>query len=286
MKKYLTFGAALALLAGCAPFPYTEAPLAINFDTSKQLKLQAAHHWQVIANDMADTLIEALGRGSTCVGPSPTCQKFEIVSATPNSVFGRAFHTQFVSRLVNKGMNVATDGPGDVTVSINAQTVRFNGRRTQYLGVGKFTMLATGLWTLHEINEEASSAAASAAAGIMADVLEWNMSEFAKGHTPRFELILTTSATRNKQYLARTTNVYYVSNGDAALYCWTPEGCDAPGTADSSTGSTRVIHLVGDCSKGPCTSPGPAACAPTAAPSLGPVACNPPVLPALGGAAR
>lgn len=40
------------VLTGCAA-PYTETPLATNFPTSKQPKLQAAAHWNVIANDVA-----------------------------------------------------------------------------------------------------------------------------------------------------------------------------------------------------------------------------------------
>lgn len=37
-------------LAGCTA-PFTEAPVATNFEASEQRKLQSAQHWQVIAED-------------------------------------------------------------------------------------------------------------------------------------------------------------------------------------------------------------------------------------------
>ena len=61
MRKH-NISAALALaaiLAGCAT-PYGEAPLAANFPTGKQPKLQAAAHWNVIAYDVAQQLAAGL----------------------------------------------------------------------------------------------------------------------------------------------------------------------------------------------------------------------------------
>lgn len=248
MRNYLLFGASIAMLAGCAPFPYTEAPLATNFATTQQLKLQAGHHWQVIANDAADTLSQALAKGGSCIKPHG-CPSLHMQSA-PASAFGRAFNSQFISRLVNQGQSVAINGPGDVTLAIEAQTVRFAGNRSQYMGVGKFTMLGAGIWGLHDLTSHSGAghagATAAMALAITGDVLAYNMAQFAKGPTPEIELILTVSAMKGGQYQARSTNVYYIADSDASLYCWKEETC-APTPPPPAT-----LGVVGDCGPAPC----------------------------------
>lgn len=219
------FGFALSLLAGCAPFQHTEAPLATNFATSKQPKLQAAHHWQVIADDMADTIAKSLAEGSPCVAAAGNCPAVFVARATPPTPFSQAFQTGFVSRLVNQGTKVAIAAPGDIHIAIDIQSVRFSPDRSQYLGVGKFSLMTLGLWGLHNLAEHSGyhHAAGVGALGVAvaSDIVQWNMAELAKGPTPQMEVIVTASATRGGQFLARRTNVYYIADTDSALYTYT-----------------------------------------------------------------
>lgn len=223
MRNYLILGAALSLLAGCAPFQHTEAPLASNFATTKQMKLQAGHHWQTIADDMADSIAAALSKGTTCVTPAGNCSVVFVSPATPTSQFSQAFQTGFVTRLVNKGMNVATTAPAEINVGIDIQAVRFSADRRQYLGAARFTQISLGLWGLREMYYEGSHAMPILAGSILADIYEWNMSEFAKGPTPQMEVIVTASATKGTQIVARATNVYYIADTDALLYTPPPK---------------------------------------------------------------
>ena len=268
VNKLIFAGTVLAVLAGCAPFPYTETPLATNFETTRQLKLQAAHHWQVIAKETADDLLKSLAKGGVCF-PGTNCPRLYVEPTNPRSAFGRAFYNQFVSRLVTGGQNVTTvPAEADITITLDAQTVRFSPNRSQYLGAGKFTMLTTGLWGLHEIHEQTlhdRPAPVLATVAVIADVLEYNMAEFAKGPTPQLELILTAAALKNKQYVARSTSVYYAADGDASLYCWKAEGCGEPdlGSAVGASASVcgvggarcSLIPVVGDCGSTPCRVP-------------------------------
>jgi len=247
LKKLFPLVLALASV-GCAPFLHTETPIATNFDTSRQLKLQAAHHWQVIANDMADTISKNLVQGSVCVPGSPACSTLFVDMPTAVSPFGEAFHSQFKSRLVSSGVPVLTSDAADVKISVEAQTVKFSPNRSQYLGAGRFTLLSTGVWALHEININESVGAAVFAGSVLADLVEWNNSQFAKGPTPQLELILTVSATKNGRYLARSTSVYYISDSDASLYCWKAHKCGQVAVAPAP-----VVKVVGDCGPGFCT---------------------------------
>jgi hypothetical protein len=62
------------LLTACAT-PYSEAPTATNFPSSKQLKLQAGSHWNAIADNAAGTLINSLKLGKGCIAPQPECDR-------------------------------------------------------------------------------------------------------------------------------------------------------------------------------------------------------------------
>ena len=247
MKKYTLAALVAASLAGCAPFPYSETPVATNFETTRQEKLQAAQHWQVVAEHLATQLVADLSKGTSCVPAAAPCAVVKVEQPPVMSAFARAFHAQLISSLVNKGVVVSADSrAGDVVVSIDAQTVRFSPDRQQYLGVGRFTLLTTGVWALDDIYQHHSVGAAVLAGSIAADVVEWNLSQFAKGPTPRIELILTASATSGGKYLARKTSAYYIADSDAALYCWKPEGC-------SNGAPAPTLRVVGDCGAGFCT---------------------------------
>lgn len=225
MRNYLILGASLSLLAGCAPFQHTEAPLASNFATTKQMKLQAGHHWQTIADDMADSITAALGKGTLtlCVAPAGNCPTVYVGPATPASPFSQAFQTGFVTRLVKTGTHVAVAAPAEINVAIDIQSVRFSPDRRQYLGAARFTQISLGLWGLREMYYEGSHAMPILAGSILADIYEWNMSEFAKGPTPQMEVIVTASATKGAQIVARATNVYYIADTDAQLYAPPPK---------------------------------------------------------------
>jgi hypothetical protein len=153
---------------------------------------------------------------------------------------------------VNQGQSVATGPSGDVSIAIEAQTVRFTGNRSQYMGVGKFTMLGAGIWGLHDLTTHNRDIHAGAVAGmalaVTGDIIDYNMAEFAKGPTPEIELILTVSAMKGGQYLARSTNVYYIADSDATLYCWKAETCSlTPPPPPPAT-----LGVVGDCGPAPC----------------------------------
>jgi len=219
VRNYLMLGAALTALASCAPFPYTETPLATNFPTSKQPKLQAAHHWDVIADDLAKTLADTLAKGSVCVAPAGGCPSIFVEPIQPRTAFGQAFHNQFVSHLVQRGLNVVTSGPADITVSLDMQAVRFSPDRKQHTGAMRSTQSYAGV----------------VAGAAVADVYELSLAEFAEGPTPQVELVVTVSATRGGRFLARKTNAYYIADTDAALY-----------TPPPSSPPLHPIRVVGD----------------------------------------
>lgn len=190
-------------IAGCAT-THSEAPLATNFPTTKQPKLQAAAHWNVIAGDVAKQVAASLKDRPALY----------VSQAREKSDFDRAFGNQLITALVAEGFAVRKDSAGALIVDIDAQAVQFSAQRPRYDYAGTATVLTAGVWALHN-----ATAASAAAAGIVAaDAYFWFRSEFATGATPQTEIVVTTSVSDSERYLARNTSVYYVADADADLY--------------------------------------------------------------------
>ena len=206
-KTCTTMIVALAV-AGCAT-PYAEVPVATNFSTSHQKKLQAASHWNVIATDMTRHLTEAMATKLQQDQPLYVAS----VQVTP---FNRAVANQLITSLVDAGFNVAKAPTGAVRVDIDTQVVEFAPGRSQSRYAGIPTALAAGVWTQAAI--EPSVAGAATALVVGADAYNYFSSETASGETPKTEIIINVSVSNAGRYLAQSTNVYYISDADKWLY--------------------------------------------------------------------
>lgn len=210
--KVRTVGAALALTAmvvGCAT-PYSEVPLATNFPTTKQPKVQAAAHWNTIAGDVASQISSKLAER----------RPLHVAQPATKTAFDRAFANQLTSALVAGGHTVLKSPGGALTVEVDTQVVSFSPDRPQYRHVGTATALTTGVWALRNVSIDTVGRVLGAGVAVAAgfDTYTWFQSEFASGETPKTEIIVTTSVSDNNQYVSRSTSVYYVADSDKALY--------------------------------------------------------------------
>ncbi len=216
MHTRLLAAAAAATLATACATPYAPAPLATNFETSKQHTLQAAAHWNTIAQDVAAKLSARL----------PQNTPLYINQQADASAFERAFTGQLITALIEAGHPVMRTPEGALRVGVDTQAVPFAADRPQYRHAGKATALGAGLWALYDIVEYASNGPAKAAllAVGAADAYAWFDSEFTGGGTPSMEIIVNTSVTDARRYVARNTSVYYVADADQRLYTANQQG--------------------------------------------------------------
>lgn len=204
--------AALALaaglsLAGCA-IPYSPVPVATNFESTQQAKLQAAAHWGVIARHMATELNPTLK-----TAPSRSLY----VEPLQSSIFTQGVRTHLVTALVNDGFVVVKQPvPGALKIELDTQVVAFSAKRPQYRYVGLPTALGTGAWVLTSIQHSPEWLITAGAYGY--DAYRWFTAQFAPGDTPKTEMIVTLSVADESRYYARTTSVYYTNDDDIALY--------------------------------------------------------------------
>ena len=212
----------MSLVVGCAA-PYTEAPLATNFQTTKQQKLQAAAHWNVIAGDVANQISSSL----------KDKRPLFVNQASGKTEFDRAFSNQLISALLASGFTVMKAPAGALSVNVDTQAVHFSANRPQYTHVGAATALTGGVWALHQV--EATAGFLLLVGVASADAHSWFRSEFASGATPQTEIIVTTSVTDDNQYVTRSTSIYYVADSDSRMYEYVP-----PFQAQ-----TKVMRVIG-----------------------------------------
>lgn len=236
--------------------PYNAVPVSSNFRTSTQLQLQAAQHWANIADDTGKAIATLLSKGSICLPAKGTCEAVFINPPVYVTEFSRTFHNQLLTTLVTSGLNVSKTPESSVLIDIDVQPVIFSANRPQYRYAGAATELGPGIWALRDVSSMNPNDPSNSTAD--EDALHWFRTEFAAGRTPQMEIVVTVSASTKTRYLARATNIYYVTAGDKRLYdqeiCSLIQPCarsaeSTPVVAEVKTPPVRerAIGVTGDC---------------------------------------
>jgi hypothetical protein len=230
LNTFTRTGLALALaglLIGCGSTPrYADAPAATRFENSNQLKLQAAHHWQLIADHFANDLIADLqGKLGS--------RSLHIPQPGGEQAFVEGFRELLITALVQRGVPVSTDTKNALTVDVRYSIYKFSRDRAENTYFyGSATALAVGVAAIGGLSAErkiSDSAAVSAGVKLLPVIaglesLSWLVNEqmgrgrFANGEIPQSEILLTASVTDNHQIVARRSNIYYTKDNEANLY--------------------------------------------------------------------
>jgi len=215
MNKFIipsTISLAVLLLSGCT-HKYSEAPLATNFKTTNQKKLQAAQHWEVIGNDLAESIIKKIGTN-----------KNVYVNHIDNDLkFNNSLYSFIMSRLISSGIRVSkVKKESDIVINIGTNDVEFsNKNRGIYTRTkGSITMLSAGVGAIYGISHLTSGPAiiGTGIAAIGMDTYNAYHSQYASGFTPKNEIIVTVSAIDGNKYVAHYSNIYYIDDSDRKLY--------------------------------------------------------------------
>lgn len=200
---------ALAAMCGCSRIPEPAS-----YPYSQQQKLQAAHHWDVLAKDVANRINNQLiisNFTSTPVYVKATCGDEDTpCDLYQTSTFNEAFRDLLITELVHLGVPVDQHAGKDaITVHYKVQTVYHQANRLRSIRPGVITVLSTAISVLRN----APSEVVAMAAGGTLDLA--NQSMVVNGH---FEVIITTSMVRKSRYLFRASDIYYINDIDFYQY--------------------------------------------------------------------
>lgn len=223
--------AVAALAGGCSTL---DVPRADNYPATGQKKARAVHHWDVLADDVAQRIAAKIGDWP--VGEYPI-----YIPPPGNSGFNLGFRKLLITQLVDRGITVSTH-PTAVELVFDAQIVQHQA--SAYNGLQMpFTRLAAGVavardWNLYT-QSTASMVGGALAVGALLDISRLATQGAAAGGPTRTEVLITTSLESGQRYLARTSDVYYIDDDDTPLYAVPPP--PPPPPAPTPIKSWRVV---------------------------------------------
>ncbi|MDD2608686.1 MAG: hypothetical protein PHX60_03190 [Giesbergeria sp.] len=206
---------AAAALAGCgtvADLPHLErhAP-------SGQKKAMAVHHWDVLANDVAERIAYKISEWPP--GEYPLS-----IKTSQTTEFSTGFHKLLLTRLLDKNITVSTE-PTKVVLHVDAQLIAHGTPINQLLARSAMP-LASGVSVLRNwqppapgrTGPEVGDGGSSNTVPVSTAPHHYNMGPW----PTRTEVLISTSLESEKRYLTRTADIYYLDPDDAFLYAPPP----------------------------------------------------------------
>lgn len=212
------------IMCGCA-----QVPTSVTYPYSPQQKMQAAHHWNVLAEDVATQVSDTLKSKNLlsqqvfiqpyCGAPSERCSPH---NETP---FGEGFTDLLITKLVNSGIKVSTEENKSLIVTSKVQVVYHRANR-EVPKTGALAVLTAGVFVLREAftywDTPARIAAVAGTALALSEADDATDGNFIMRKLPHHEIIISTSILKDKAYLMRKSDIYYINNADFWHYKASP----------------------------------------------------------------
>lgn len=204
----------LLFLSSC-----TRIPQPASYAYSEQQKMQAAHHWDILASDVAnqinnqlvisDYVDRAVFVKTTCGTDAKPCEQ----GATTQ--FNEGFRDLLITRLVNFGVPTSVDKKiSDIEVNYKVQVV-YHATKRYTIPPGTLTALTAAVTVFRHASTTMQAFALAAGLDIA------NSAGPRSGH---YEVIITTSMVTDEKYLFRTSDIYYINDPDFWHYQNAPTG--------------------------------------------------------------
>ncbi len=192
------------LFSGCSSIP-----MYSSYAWTEQQKMQAAHHWDVLASDVANQINNQLIRSdyiekavyvkTTCGSDATPCTQGQ------TTLFNEGFRDLLITRLVSFGVPTSTSKHmSDIQLDYKVQVVYHRTPR-HTLQPGLLTALSAGVAVLRYMPVELQIMAGAGLLDFMVGVGP------PSGH---YEVIISTSMVTDEKYLFRTSDIYYVNDPD------------------------------------------------------------------------
>ncbi|WP_456385885.1 hypothetical protein [Desulfolithobacter sp.] len=200
----------LLFLFGCS-----HTPQPVGYPATEQRKMQAVHHWDVLALDVANEINNELIRQGYLETPvyvrsSGIGEGQGDLSGT--APFDEAFHDLLVTRLVQFGVpTLNSPGQNGLVVEYKVQVInhRDSGNISQRVWPGMLTLLGSGITVLRHVSSDYLTLLGSMFADVAASTYE---------NTGRYEVVVSTSIVNNSRYLMHRSDIYYIDDPDFWQY--------------------------------------------------------------------
>jgi hypothetical protein len=219
----------LFLFIGCG----SRLPYATTFPLQTQQRMQAAKHWEVLAEDIA-----AQVKAHMVENVDMRMKQIYLVpkEGTP---FEEIFHELLTGKLVGDGVVVSPKEADSLKMEYNTKLLVHSDRSYQKMPF-KWTVLGAGVSVARNIADWTSDelAVLGATIGPLADIA----SSHYGGPPGHKEIIITTTLSDNGFYFMHRSDIYYINDADWWHYV---KEFDQPNQEASETGSNgRTFNVV------------------------------------------
>lgn len=209
----VSLGLASLMLSGCFYANTSQAPVATTYLYSEQQRMQAAHHWDVLARHEATRILqrERVRNRDLHISEADNGE----LHAYSGGEFGRGFRTLLTSELVSRGANLTTvPTASSANITIDVTVVEHRDRGFIRPPIGAFTALTAGIAVATiPYNQWAEPALGLIPAAALADTTSGSWT-----HTGNEEIIVTTQIIDGERILYSSSNIYYINAGDRRQY--------------------------------------------------------------------
>lgn len=205
IRKLSVVCAASLVLTGCFNVNTSQAPIATTYPYSEQQKMQATHHWNVLAAHQAQQIL---------ANDRLSGRTLYIADPGSHSPFNDAFNSLLTSQLVARNANVSLNETNALKVTYNVQLVEHTDRGMTRAPQGALTALTAGIAvaTIPYNNWSEPSLALIPAAALV-DLFSGSWASKSNQ-----EVLITTQVTDSQRILYSSSNIYYINGGDSNHY--------------------------------------------------------------------
>ncbi|MEE4166197.1 MAG: hypothetical protein V2I35_09365 [Desulfocapsaceae bacterium] len=204
----------IILVAATLTISCGRIPEPVGYVQSEQNKMQATHHWDVLAADLANQINNELILNDylnvpvfvreTCGDENTPCPPSEA------TVFEESFRDLLITNLVSLGVPTRQQQDSrTLTINYKTQAVYHHRNRWRTLKPGLLTALTAGVLVIRNAPAEMVWLAA---AGTI------DFANAAYVTSSNFEVLITTSIVADGNYLFRSSNIYYINDQDSWHY--------------------------------------------------------------------
>ncbi len=205
VNKIIMLTATAGMLTGCFQVNTSQAPLPATYPVTQQQKMQAAHHWDVLAEHEARLISASF---------SQINKPLYVSGGDASQGFYKGYTNLLTSQLVQNGATVLTTAQGAATVSFDVTVIKHEDKDNVRAPAGSWTLLAAGVAVAaHAVDKWSEPAKLLIPAAVGADFYSGNWVK-----DSNVEVIITTKVTDQNQIIHSSSNIYYINGGDASHY--------------------------------------------------------------------
>jgi hypothetical protein len=218
MKKILLVALLPPLAIGCAS-KNIEYPRATMYPNSTQQKMQAAAHWNALAENEAKLIAQLLPSDSVVhITSHISCESGECDDENKKkSPFRTAYKDLLTTQLFRKGVKVALESePNTYDLSYNVQVVKHKDRAGLPVTPGSLTGSTVTAFGIYKASASWDPAALVALPlAVAGDMYLYNRTETVSSNS---EVLVTTKISKGNRVIVSDSHIYYFNAGDKKHY--------------------------------------------------------------------